>query len=196
MKPGDLLAQIDPRDVQSRYDQADASLKAALAGRAVADTQLAREEALFKQGVITATERETAVLGAANADAALVSARTNVDLAAINLADATVRAPITGTVIEKDVSVGTVIASATASFGGGTTLLVMADLSTVQDSVLVNESDIGNVKAGQKASVRVDAYPNRVFQGTVEKIAPQATVQQSVTMFPVFIPAWTTGMVR
>ena len=179
--------QVDPRDAQNHYDQAAAALKAALASQVVADTQLIRENALFKEGVITATEREAAVLTAANAHSQVVAGRTNLDLAAIALSDAHVVAPIIGTVIEKDVSLGTVISSATASYGGGTTLLVMADLSVVQDSVLVNESDIGNVKIGQKATVKVDAYPNRAFQGTVEKISPQATVQQSVTMFPVFI---------
>jgi HlyD family secretion protein len=92
-----------------------------------------------------------------------------------------------GTVIEKDVSEGQVISSATNTVGGGTTLLTMADLGQVYDSTLVSESDIGNVKAGQSATVKVDAYPNRTFRGTVEKIAPQATVQQSVTMFPVLI---------
>ncbi len=63
----------------------------------------------------------------------------------------------------------------------------MADLGQVFDSTLVSESDIGNVKPGQSATVKVDAYPNRSFRGVVEKIAPQATVQQSVTMFPVLI---------
>jgi HlyD family secretion protein len=63
----------------------------------------------------------------------------------------------------------------------------MADLSHVRDSTLVGESDIGRVRSGLTASVRVDAYPNRVFHGTVDKIAPQATVEQSVTMFPVLI---------
>jgi HlyD family secretion protein len=57
----------------------------------------------------------------------------------------------------------------------------------VRDSTLVGESDIGRVRSGLTASVRVDAYPNRVFHGTVDKIAPQATVEQSVTMFPVLI---------
>jgi len=187
VKPGDLLVQIDPRDAQNHYDQAAAALKAAEASQVVADTQLIRENDLFKQGVITATEREAAVLTAANAHSAVVAGRTNLDLAAIALSDAHVVAPIAGTIIEKDVSLGTVISSATASYGGGTTLLVMADLSVVQDSVLVNESDIGNVKIGQKATVKVDAYPNRSFQGSVEKISPAATVLQSVTMFPVFI---------
>jgi HlyD family secretion protein len=51
----------------------------------------------------------------------------------------------------------------------------------------VNESDIGKVRAGQQVRVTVDAYPGRTFRGTVEKVEPRATVQQSVTFFPVLV---------
>jgi HlyD family secretion protein len=187
VKPNDLLVQIDPRDAQSRYDQAVAALRAAQASVTVTKAQLDRSQSLAKEGVITAPEVETAVLASANAVSNLVAAQAALDQAKIALEDVTIRAPMAGTVIEKDVSEGQVISSATNTVGGGTTLLTMADLGQVYDSTLVSESDIGNVKAGQSASVKVDAYPNRTFQGTVEKIAPQATVQQSVTMFPVLI---------
>jgi HlyD family secretion protein len=63
----------------------------------------------------------------------------------------------------------------------------MADLGQVRIRALFNETDIGQVKAGQTATVTVDAYPDRRFSGTVEKIEPQAVVQQNVTMFPVLV---------
>ena len=187
VKPGDLLAQIDPRQVQNSYNQAVAARAAAEANLSVTKAQLARAQDLSKQGVITAPELETATLNYANAQSQLAAARTNLENARIALEDATIRAPIAGTVIEKDVSSGQVIASAVNNAGGGTLLMQMADLSQVMDSALVGESDIGHVQPGQTASIKVDAYPNRTFRGTVEKIAPQATVQQSVTMFPVLI---------
>ena len=92
-----------------------------------------------------------------------------------------------GTIIEKTVSLGTVITSATGAFGGGTTLLKMADLSQVRVRALFNETDIGQVRPGQTATVTVDAYPDRRFTGIVEKIEPQAVIQQNVTMFPVLV---------
>lgn len=187
VKPGDLLAQIDPRQVQNSYNQAVAARAAAEANLTVTKAQLDRAKDLSKQGVITAPELETATLNYANAQSQLAAARTNLENARIALEDATIRAPIAGTVIEKDVSSGQVIASAVNNAGGGTLLMQMADLSQVMDSALVGESDIGHVQPGQTASIKVDAYPNRTFHGTVEKIAPQATVQQSVTMFPVLI---------
>jgi HlyD family secretion protein len=63
----------------------------------------------------------------------------------------------------------------------------MADLSRIRLRALVSETDVGNVRAGQTAAVTVDAFPQRSFAGQVEKIEPQAVVQQSVTMFPVLI---------
>jgi HlyD family secretion protein len=63
----------------------------------------------------------------------------------------------------------------------------MADLGQVRIRALFNETDIGQVKPGQTATVTVDAYPERRFTGVVEKIEPQAVVQQNVTMFPVLV---------
>lgn len=185
--PNELLVQIDQRDVKNQFDQAQAALGAAQVSNEVALAQRKRSDQLASEGVITATEHETATLAYASARSALVRARTDLDIARQKLEDATVRAPSAGTIIEKPVSVGTVISSATSSVSGGTTLLKMADLKQIRLRSLVNETDIGNVRPGQQATVVVDAYPDRQFRGSVEKIEPVATVDQSVTQFPVLI---------
>jgi len=187
VRPGDLLVQVDTRDVQNQYDQSAADLNAADAKLQVSEAQRKRAEDLFKQRIITAQENEAAQLDYANSQAQVIRARTSLDLSKQRLEDATVRAPVAGTIIEKTVSLGQVITSATSAFGGGTTLLKMADLNEVRMRALFNETDIGAVQPGQQATVTVDAYPNRPFRGTVEKIEPQAVVQQSVTLFPVLI---------
>jgi HlyD family secretion protein len=187
VRPGDLLAQIDKVDVQNAYDQAVAALEAARIRAKVSASQKARADDLLASGVITTQEYESAELDDANAKSALVQARTNLDNARQRLEDATVRAPIAGTVLAQPVAVGQVISSATASVSGGTTLLLMADLSRIRMRVLVPESDIGNLSPGRTATVQMDAYPNRPFRGEIEKIEPQAVVQQSVTMFPVLV---------
>jgi HlyD family secretion protein len=185
--PGQLLLRIDPRDAQNRFDQAKAALTAAEANVEVTRTQLERSKELASRGVITQPEFEQARVAFANAESQVAAARTQLELARIALEDVTIRSPVRGTVIGKSVSEGQVIASATNSASGGTILMQIADLGVVYDSTLVNESDIGKVRPGQVASVTVDAYPGRVFRGVVEKIEPRATVQQSVTMFPVLI---------
>jgi HlyD family secretion protein len=188
VRPGDLLAQIDTRDVQNQYNQAVADERAAEARLQVADAQKKRSDEMFRQRVITAQEHETAALDYANAQAASIRARASTDLAKQRLEDATVTSPVAGTVIERTVSQGMVITGATGnSATGGTTLMKMADLTRVRMRAQFNETDIGQIRAGQPAIVIVDAYPDRRFQGLVEKIEPQAVVQQGVTMFPVLV---------
>ncbi len=187
VKAGDLLVQIDTRDVKNQYEQSAADLRSAQASLEVAQSQKKRSDELYKTRIITTQEFEAAQLALTQAQGAIVRASTNVDLAKQRLEDATVIAPVNGTIIDKPVSLGQVIASATGSVSGGTTLLKMADLTKVRVRALVNETDIGNVRPGQSTRVTVDAYPERPFQGVVEKIEPQAVVQQSVTMFPVIV---------
>ncbi|MEJ7810394.1 MAG: efflux RND transporter periplasmic adaptor subunit [Gemmatimonadaceae bacterium] len=187
VKPGELLVQVDTREVKSQYNQALADVRAAQARVEVVQAQRKRSDTLFAARIITAQENETTRLDFANAQAQLVRTRASLDQAQQRMEDATVRAPVAGTVIEKTVSLGQVITSATGAFGGGTTLLKMADLGQVRVRALVNESDIGSIQPGQQGTVTVDAYPDRPFRGIVEKIEPQAVVQQSVTMFPVLI---------
>ena len=187
VKPGDLIAQIDPRDPQSRFNQAGAALNAAKANLQVTQAQKDRADQLFAQRALTAPEHEAAVLAYANAQAQLAAAQTSLEVAQIQLADVTIRAPEAGTIIDKQVSEGQVIASATNNVSGGTTLVTIANLDHIIDSALVTESDIGRVHVGQTASITVDAYPNREFHGVVQNVSPQAVTVQSVTMFPVII---------
>ena len=187
VKPGDLLVQIETRDTKNQYDQTAAAFSAARSKLDVSTAQKKRADDLFKSRIITATEHEAAELDFANARSQLVAATTSMDLSKQRLEDATVTAPVGGTIIERTVSLGTVITSATGAFGGGTTLLKMADLGKVRVRALFNETDIGQVRPGQTATVTVDAYPDRRFMGLVEKIEPQAVIQQNVTMFPVLV---------
>ena len=181
---GQLLARIDPRNVQNSYDQAKANLEVAQAQAKIAADRLERSQALADSGAITKDELQTAILNDATARADLVKAQTNLELARKQLNDATVRAPMSGTIITKDVEPGTIITS-TNMVTGGTTLLQMADLSQVQVRTLVDEIDIGRVKPGLPAQITVEAYPERAFHGTVLKVEPQAVVQQNVTQFAV-----------
>jgi HlyD family secretion protein len=187
VKPGDLIVQIDTRDVQNKYDQAKAMLDAADAKLQVAEADKTRNEEMFKARVITPQEFEKVAVDYENAKSGVVNAKANLDLARQSLEDATVKAPSEGTIITKNVSEGTVIAGATSSVSGGTTIVQMADLSVVRIRSFFNESDIGNVHPGEPANVTVDAYPDRRFSGVVQKIEPQAIVQQNVTMFPVLV---------
>jgi len=184
---GALLAEIDPRDVRNRYNQTEADLAVAQAQLQIAQAQLDRQQRLLDAEVITRAEFENVTLSYANAQASLVRAQTNFDLSELQLADVRIRAPMDGTIIQKNVEEGTVIQSASSNVSGGTALFVMANLGEMQVRTLVDETDVGELKAGLMADVRVEAFPDRTFRGVVDKIEPQATVEQNVTMFPVIV---------
>ncbi|HEX9164679.1 MAG TPA: efflux RND transporter periplasmic adaptor subunit [Gemmatimonadales bacterium] len=184
---GQLLVQVDQRTPRNSVAQTEAELEVAKARFANAEAQNKRSAELFKSQSITEQENEQAVLAVANARAEVVRAQVAYENAKIRMDDTDVRAPISGTIISKNVERGQVISSPTSDVGGGTILLRMADLNLVQVRTLVDETDIGKVRAGLRASVTVDAYPNQPFTGEVLKIEPQAETAQNVTMFPVLI---------
>ena len=187
VRQGDLIAQVDPRDVRNAYAQTEADLASAQARVTTAKAQLRRAQELSRAGVVSRQDLENAQLEETNAEAQLLKASTNHELAQEKTGDVTIRAPITGTIIEKTVEQGQIIASASANVSGGTTLVRMADLGTVRARALVDEVDIGRIRPGQDATVTVEAYSGRTFRGTVVKIEPQAVVDQNVTMFPVLV---------
>jgi HlyD family secretion protein len=184
---GAPLVRIDPRNARNALAQAQAELDVAKAKLANSTSQKARADELFKTQSITQTEHEQALLDYADARAEVVRAQVAVDNAKIQLEDTDVRAPITGTILEKAVERGQVIASATSNVSGGTVLMKMANLNQVQVRTLVDETDIGKISPGLRATVTVDAYPQRPFAGNVLKIEPQALTEQNVTMFPVLV---------
>ncbi|HYH95086.1 efflux RND transporter periplasmic adaptor subunit [Hyalangium sp.] len=184
---GDLLAEIDPRDVQNALTQAEADLESARVRLSTVDAQRQRMESLRASGVVTQQELEAAVDSSATARAASVRAETNLQLARERRKDVTIRAPIAGTILERTIEPGLIIASATTNVSGGTTLFKMADMSEIQVRTKVDETDIGKIGPGLEARVSLEAYPSRTFIGEVVKIEPQAVVEQNVTLFPVLI---------
>jgi HlyD family secretion protein len=184
---GTLLVTIDARDVQNDYNQSQADFDVAQERFNIAQAQLRRSEELLQAGVITAQEHEGRNLEFANARASLVRAETSLELARLRREDVTIRSPLAGTVLAKTVEEGVVIQSASGNVSGGTTLLTIANLDVIEVRTLIDQTDMGRIQAGMPASVRVEALPNRVFQGQVEKIEPQAQVQQNVVMFPVVV---------
>ncbi|MGI9040390.1 MAG: efflux RND transporter periplasmic adaptor subunit, partial [Gemmatimonadales bacterium] len=187
VKRGALMVRVDPRNPRNLLAQAQADLEVAQARLTNATSQKRRADELFQSRSITEQEHEQALLDFANARAEVVRARVAVDNSRDQLDDTNVRAPINGTIIEKPVERGQVISSPTRDVGGGSVLLKMADLNLVQIRTLVDETDIGKIQTGQEATVTVDAFPNRPFEGTVLKIEPQALTEQNVTMFPVLV---------
>ena len=187
VEAGFLLVEVDQRTPRNQLAEAEAALVAARARREIAQTQMERAETLYGSGTLTQTDFEQSQLEFANAEADVIGKQVALENARIAMDDTEVRAPITGTIIERRVEPGTVISSPTRDVAGGSILLRMADLSSVQVRTLVDEIDIGKIRPGMSTRVTVAAYPNQPFEGTVLKIEPQAILEQNVTRFAVLI---------
>jgi HlyD family secretion protein len=185
VKRSDLLAQIDPRDVQSQFDQAMADDVVSSASLIKALRDRIRKDTLFARKVITAAAQDSSSSQYASAVSDMISKRAALDLKRQGLEDATVRAPIGGTIVSRPVTTGQIITSTTTSPNGGTTLMTVADLGRVRMRVTIDEVEMGNVRVGLPATVAVDAFADHAFDGVLEKIEPQAVVTQGVTFFPV-----------
>lgn len=187
VEAGFLLVEVDQRTPRNQLAEAEAALVAARARREIAQTQMERAETLYGTGTLTQTDFEQSQLEFANAEADVIGKEVALENARIAMDDTEVRAPITGTIIERRVEPGTVISSPTRDVAGGSVILRMADLSSVQVRTLVDEIDIGKIRPGMTTRVTVAAYPNQPFDGTVLKIEPQAILEQNVTRFAVLI---------
>ena len=184
---GFMLAQIDQRTANNIVDQTKSDLEAAKVRLLNAESQYDRGIELHKQSSISDKDFEDIKENYAQAKSTLVRNEVSFENAKISLDDTEVKSPIDGTVISRPVEVGQVISSPTSAFGEGSILMMMADLSKVRVRALVDEIDVGKVEIGQSVSIKVAAYRDREFIGTVSKIEPKAYIQQNVTTFPVLI---------
>ncbi|MBF0224268.1 MAG: efflux RND transporter periplasmic adaptor subunit [Desulfobacterales bacterium] len=101
------------------------------------------------------------------------------------LADTTVVSPINGIIVQRNVQAGQIIASGINNVGGGTTVMTLADLSSIYILVSVDESDIGQIVIGQNVKITVDAYSNETFWGAVNRVAAKGAVTSNVVTFEV-----------
>ena len=184
---GSMLSQIDQRTPKNILDQSKSDLTASNVRLENAEAQFKRGKKLHDNGSISDKDFEDIQEAFAQAKSTLVRTQVSYENAKIALDDTVVRSPVSGTVISRPVEVGQVISSPTQAVGGGTVLMTMADLSKVRVRALVDEIDVGKVSIGQKVSIKVAAYRDKEFFGTVSKIEPKARVEQNVTTFPVLI---------
>ena len=184
---GFMLAQIDQRTANNIVDQTKSDLEASKVRLSNAESQFDRGKELHMNASISDKDFEDIKENYAQAKSTLVRNEVSYENAKIALDDTVVKSPIDGTVISRPVEVGQVISSPTSAFGEGSILMTMADLSKVRVRALVDEIEVGKVSIGQSVSIKVAAYRDKEFIGTVSKIEPRAYVQQNVTTFPVLI---------
>lgn len=186
VKKGDLLVELDDRDLQTEREAQEIRIRGAQVQLDQARRQLDRSRALQEKGLIPRQDLEQAQtmldLAQNNLDKAQGSLRGVLD----RLAKTQVFAPISGTVLVVPVVAGQVVVGA-ASVNSGTLLLTLADLSQMLIYTQINQVDITQLKLQQEADFTVDSVRNRSFKGTISLISPVATVKNNNKGFQVTV---------
>lgn len=187
IRRGELIARLDQRDERAAVAQAQADLDIAKAELEQADRTFERRNQLFEKNLISVEERDQMELSLAIARSKLIQATTTLDRAKERLSESVVRAPTDGIILQKYVEKGQIIASGVNSVSGGTPIVDIADMRSVYVAAGIDEIDIGKIEIGQPAVVVAEAYPDQKFKGQIVRIAPEARVDQNVTLFDVIV---------
>ncbi len=199
VKEGDVVAQIDPTVYEARLAQdratlaqAEAQVEQIEARLLQAQGELKRAKELARREMIAAVDVEAATANCDTLQAQLKAARAAVEhakaslrLSQANLAYTTIRSPVNGVVVARNVSEGqTVVASLSAQV----LFLIAADLKDVLIEASVPEAEMGRIQVGQPVLFTVDAY-DRPFRGTVTQMRLSAVTVQNVVTYPVIVGA-------
>jgi HlyD family secretion protein len=180
VKVGQLLAEIDTAMLDAELAQSSAAVRSAQASLDLARTRHARNQRLFEQGYIARAEVDDSASGERTAQAALEQQRAALERARTNRRNAEIRSPVAGTVVSREVSVGQTVA---ASLQTPVLFKIAQDLREMQIETNVSEADVGQLREGQAVSFTVDAFPDRVYSGTVRQIRNNYVVQQNVVTY-------------
>ncbi len=181
---GQPIAIIDPQRFQDSVNQSSAQLGSSIASVSQAQATLAQSSAqlarlqevsrLSNGRVPSRTEMDQAVADRARAVASLRVAQANVGAARAtlssnqyNLVRAVIRSPVNGVILARQVEPGQTVA---ASFNTPTLFVIAEDLTQMKLEVAIDEADVGEVQAGQKAAFTVDAFPGETFPATITRV--------------------------
>jgi RND family efflux transporter MFP subunit len=179
VRKGQLLAELDARELTARRAQAAAALESSRADLEYARADLRRKRELATAELLPRSELDLAERASAVAEQRVEEAAANLDFASTQLGYARIDAPIAGVVSSISTQEGETVA---ASFAAPT-FVTLLDLDRLEVWAYVDETDIGRIKVGQKAGFTVDTYPGQPFAGRVTAIYPQAEIRDNVVNY-------------
>jgi HlyD family secretion protein len=191
---GQVLARLDPELFRAAVEQARANLAAATGNLARvqahatnAQTYLGRAQTLVRRDLIAGAELDRAQAEASAGEGevsagrgSVAQARAGLHQAEVNLAYATIKSPVDGVVISRNVDVGQTVA---ASLQAPTLFTIAEDLTEMQVHTNVPEADVGKLRPGQRATFTVDAFPDERFAGEIQAIRNASQVTQNVVTY-------------
>lgn len=184
VRAGQVCAKIDPRPYQATFDQYSAQLARDQALLAKDRMNLARYQNLAAQNAISRQQAEDQAEVVKQDEATVKLDQALVDGALLNLSYTNIVSPVDGTVVSRNVTGGQTVA---ASFQTPTLFLIAADLKQMEVDTNTSEGDMGRIEVGDRATFTVDAYPGRIFKGTVTQVRQSPNTIQNVVTYAVVI---------
>ena len=191
VQAGDALFEILPDPTPLELTEARREVEIAGNIHEQAGRNRARVQALHEQGLVSPQDAERATQEAREAEirmrlageklALVEKGRVRTDRLHV---ESILRAPVAGTVLELLVHEGDPVVPLT-SYQAGTPLATLADMSTLLFKGTVDEIDVGKLREGMPAQIKVGALPEAHVEGRVEKIAPKSKTQEGATLFDV-----------
>jgi RND family efflux transporter MFP subunit len=188
VRTNEIIARLESADYEAGLLVANANVAQLDAQHVQAQRDLKRAQSLRAQDLVSDADLESAQTKVEVSLAQANAGRAQARLAEATLENTRVRAPFAGTVLRKDAEVGEIVAPSSA--GGGltrTAIVTMADLSTLEVEVDVNEAYIAQVVNAQPARITLDAYPDTSFAGRVRQVVPTADRQKATVLVKVSI---------
>jgi macrolide-specific efflux system membrane fusion protein len=176
VRQGQLLAELDSRELNARRDAAEAAVQLANANLSYALTDLRRKQELSQAGVIAKAELDLAIQAASVAKQQCRQAEANLADAVTQLGYTRIIAPISGIVESVTTQEGETVAASLSA----PTFVTLLDTSRLEVRAYVDETDIGRVRLGQEALFTVDTYSDQAFEGRVTAVYPQAEIRENV----------------
>jgi len=184
VKKGQVIAILDTTLYYAAKLDAQATLHRAQIAATQASKEFERSKNLYVNKVEAQADYEVAIAAYQNAKGNIVSMQAQLNKALINLQYCTIKAPIKGMIVARNVQVGNMVI---ASFNSPVLFTIANNLKKMQVQTNVDEADIGQVKIGQLTKFTVDAYPNSVFNGVVTQIRHQPITVLNVVTYVVII---------
>jgi HlyD family secretion protein len=172
VKKGQIIARIDPREWQARFEQAEANY-------ILANRNHENNKKLIEKNFVSPAAFDQTLSAYKSAKAALAMAKKALD-------DTVIRAPVDGVVVKRSVERGQTVA---ASLQAPELFIIAQDLTDMQVETAIDESDVGRITEGMTASFTVDAFPGRVFQSKVKQVRKAPVNIQNVVTYTVLLTA-------
>jgi RND family efflux transporter MFP subunit len=174
VRKGEIIGRLESADMEAALSQAKADLDVQKAELNDASQSLERAKRLLDGKMISQSEFDGAQSRYDRVLASIASREAGVRAAQVQLENTLIRAPFDGTILTKNADIGEVVAPFAAGASSRVAIVTIADMGSLEVEADVSESNIERISAGQACEITLDAYPDKRYQGSVNKIVPTA----------------------